>query len=101
LKSSATGTHQRTQTEGGKRVVVPRLQLRGVRGASLSKCTTWHSACTPASVRPAQITSTGAAATEDNASSSVACTVGSPGWPCGLSRCQPRKSPPSYSTPNA
>ena len=46
-------------------MVVPSIQLRGVRGASLSKCTTWHCACTPASVRPAQTLSTGASATDD------------------------------------
>jgi len=98
LKSSATGTHQRTHTLGGSRPVVPRVQARGSRGASLSKCTTWHSACTPASVRPAQTTETGASATEDSAFSSTACTEGGPDLP---SCCQPWKSAPSYSTPSA
>ena len=59
LKARSTGTHQRTHTAGGRRPLTPRVQARGSRCAVLSKCTTWHSAWTPASVRPAQYTSTG------------------------------------------
>src|SRR3546814_16578968 len=87
LKSSATGTHQRTHTACGRREVLPSIQPRGSRAASLSKWTTWQRACTPASVRPAQTVSTGASATADSASSSICCPVATalvPGLP---SRC--------------
>ena len=53
LKSSATGTHQRTAMVGGRLAVIPRIQPRASRRASVSKWTTWHWPCTPASVRPA------------------------------------------------
>ena len=46
--------------------------------------------------------STWASATDDSAPSSAACTVlVSSGVPDLLSRCHPRKPPPSYSTPSA
>ena len=43
-KSSATGTHQRTHTASGRRLVAPSIQPRGPRAASESKCATWQRA---------------------------------------------------------
>jgi hypothetical protein len=63
------------------------MNARGVRAADVSKCTTWHAAWTPVSVRPEHATSIGSSATNDSARSTVTCSVGSWVWVC-----QPRKS---------
>src|SRR3954471_7394966 len=64
--------------------------------ASVSKCTTWALACTPASVRPAHTHSTGTSATRDNARCTTSWMVCNPGW-----NCQPEYARPSYSRPTA
>ncbi len=48
--------------------------------AGTSKWTIWSRACTPASVRPAQVRVTGVRATRDSAAASVPATVGRPSW---------------------
>src|SRR4051794_33794714 len=61
--------------------------------ATASKCATWPSACTPASVRPAPRIVVGVPTISDSASSIACCTA----RPLAC-RCQPAKSVPSYST---
>ena len=61
---------------------------------AVSKCTTCASACTPASVRPAQIVATVSPAISESARSSASCTP----QPCGCV-CQPQNRLPSYSSP--
>jgi hypothetical protein len=91
-------------TSGGSFEVAPSVHPRGSRRTGESKCATWQAAWTPASVRPAQVSSIDRPATNDSAASTVACTVGNgvgSGWPCALRRCQPLKQVPSYSMPIA
>ena len=45
--------------ECGRKRLTPRTQALSGRTASVSKWTTWSSACTPVSVRPAQIVGVG------------------------------------------
>src|SRR5262249_489446 len=59
-------------------------------------CTTWQRACTPRSVRPAQVVAIALPAIAPSAGSRVSCTVP----PLGCV-CQPRKRLPSYSSPRA
>ena len=56
--------------------------IDGANGDSVSKWTTWFSACTPASVRPAQIDLSGVSANALIAASTWSCTVRPPGWLC-------------------
>src|ERR1700722_14134992 len=78
---------------GDSRVFVPSTQARGVRRAAVSKWMTCPVACTPLSVRPAQIAVTGSPATKDSA----ACTASWMETECSWD-CQPAYSVPSYST---
>jgi hypothetical protein len=64
--------------------LVPRTQEKVSRRTGASKCSTWFSACTPLSVRPAQTVGTGAAAKLPSARSTRSCNV----RPCGCD-CQP------------
>src|SRR5579871_4194851 len=61
--------------------------------AGASKLITWPQAWTPASVRPAQVISTGRRSTRCNASASAPETVRWPGW-----AAKPRNPPPWYAT---
>jgi hypothetical protein len=73
----------------------PRTQAFSGRAAGASKCATCAAACTPASVRPAQATRTGAPAISP---------AHAPGILHGIARgwvCQPAKAAPSYSRPSA
>src|SRR5690606_32390456 len=63
------------------------------RSAGTSKLTTCPQACTPASVRPAQVMSTGLRTTVSRASRSAPPTVRTPGF-----GAKPWKPPPSYAT---
>src|SRR6185436_18416997 len=74
----------------------PRTQADSGRAVSVSKWTTWPRACTPRSVRPAQVVLIVAPAISVSAGSRVSCTVPPPGCVC-----QPRKRLPSYSSPRA
>src|SRR5450631_122065 len=78
---------------GGSRVFAPSTHARGVRTAVVSKCTTCPAACTPESVRPAQMATTGWPATKPSAFSTASCTE----TECDCD-CHPAKSVPSYST---
>ena len=57
-----------SEIAGGSLVFAPRTQARGVRTAFVSKWMTWPIACTPRSVRPAQIVTTLWPATKEIAS---------------------------------
>jgi hypothetical protein len=85
-KSAGIGLDQTTLMSWGRLKLVPRVQARSSRTAWVSKCTICPQPCTPASVRPAQITLIGSLATFDSACSSACWTLGTPlAW-----RCQPR-----------
>jgi hypothetical protein len=79
-KSSAADRTSRTTTAGPHSRLTARWRVSGSnRSGGASKLTTWPQACTPVSVRPAQISSTGARSTFSSASRSVPPTVGTPG----------------------
>jgi hypothetical protein len=62
--------------------LVPRTHENVSRSSAVSMCTTWFSACTPLSVRPAHSVRTGSAAKAVSAFSSKSCTVRPSGWDC-------------------
>ena len=68
-----------------------RAKAAGAMADAVVRLATWRRACTPASVRLAPVTLTGAPSTRPAADMTRPCTVGRLGW-----YCQPWKSVPSY-----
>src|SRR5262249_24047950 len=93
-KESSAGCTSRTAMSSGKSAfTLCSNRRRSTSGCESATAATCPRACTPASVRPAPRTRTGARRTTLNARSSSPWTVGPPGW-----SCPPRKRVPSYST---
>ena len=92
-KSGATASARRTTTSGASWRLRARASPAPSKGtAGRSTWTTWPRACTPASVRPAQVI-TGASlrrAVRSIAWRSAPATVGTSGW-----AAKPRKAAPS------
>ena len=79
--SSFTGVMERMAMEGGRRLLSRAARLAG-RFLSKSKCATIASACTPASVLPANVSATCSRRIVAKADSIVSCTVIPFGWLC-------------------
>ena len=85
-KSGSTFCAHCTAMSSGRKRLVPRTHEKISRETGASKCTTWLSACTPASVRPAQTVATtsprGSPTNSASARSSLSCTVLPSGCDC-------------------
>ena len=88
VKLLRTSRAHNTASPAGRLALTPRHHADSGRRTGASKCTTCSSACTPASVRPAQTVSTGSPAISASAASRRSCTPHPEGCVC-----HPQKRP--------